>query len=302
MTTYPEVQRAKALTPAEVHQLMGQPIFIARRLQEFTDFSFLSDYLLKGSADATGTGSVLVEREGDQFLGGEPEVVAPDAEYPYINYGEVGADQIAINKRGFRHVITDEQVSRNSTDVMRKFNVLAANTIIRNFDSIGRAVIGSLTTDTITGSGWTDGKQIVRDVLRAAANREELERGISTTAVVLKPTAYAEVSAALVGANLLPRETGNPLLNGAKSFDYMGFTWVKSMYSPWTNPAVVDIENLGGVATETISSPEYARAQNGIEVSTQRTGRDGWEITVRRVGTPYVTAPKAAIQITGTGL
>ncbi len=39
----------------------------------------------------------------------------------------------------------------------------------------------------------------------------------------------------------------NPLLNGARSFSYLGLTWVKTLYSPWANPAVVDVENLGGV-------------------------------------------------------
>ena len=302
--TYPDVQRNKELSSAELHQFLRSPRLVARRLKEFTDFSFVTDYLLSGTADATGTGSLLVERDGEMFVDGEPEVVAPDAEYPHIGLKDVGADQVAIAKRGFRHVITDEKISRSPADEMRKFLVLAGNTMIRNFDSLGRAVISSLAVDTTAAGGtWNgSGKQIIKDVLTAAADREELERGIKPNAVVLKPTAYAIVTSELLGANLLPREAGNPLLSGAMSFDYMGLTWIKSLYSPWTNPAVVDTENLGGIGTEKIDSPEYSRAENGIEVKTERTGRDGWEVTVRRVATPYVTSTKAALEITGTGL
>lgn len=302
MSTYPNVERAKALTADEVHAFLKKPVYVARRLQEFTDLSFLTDYLLKGTANATGTGSVLVERDGAMFADGEPEIVAPDAEYPYAGMSEVGADQIATNKRGFRYVLTDEKIKRSPHDEMRRFLVRAANTMIRHFDSYGRAVIASLAADTITGASWTTGKQIVKDVLAAAANREELELGIVPNAVVLKPSQYAAVSSELIGANLMPRESGNPLLSGARSFEYMGLTWVKSLYSPWVNPAVVDVENLGGIATEDIGSPDYSRAEGGIEVKTERSGRDGWEITVRRIATPYVTGVKAAVQITGTGL
>lgn len=301
--TYPSPVRAKALTADEVHQFLRRPAFVARRLQEFTDLSFLTDYLLKGSTDATGTGAILVEREGSLFVDGEPEVVAPDGEYPYVGITDVGADQIPIAKRGFRWVVTDEKIKRSPNDELRKFLVRASNTMIRNFDSFGRAVIASLATDTYTGGAWTDGKRIVKDVLGAVANREELERGISGNAVVLKPTQYAAVAGELIGANLMPREAGNPLLTGARSFEYMGLTWVKSLYSPWTNPTVVDVENLGGIGTEDIGSPDYSRSDpSGIEVKSKRNDRDGYEITVRRIATPYVTGTKAAVQITGTGL
>lgn len=305
--TYPYPVRAKTLTAAEVQEFLRRPALVARRLQEFTDLSFLTDYLLKGSADATGTGAVLVEREGSLFVDGEPEVVAPDGEYPYVGAADVGADQIPVAKRGFRHVLTDEKIKRSPNDELRKFFVRASNTMIRNFDSFGRAVIASLATDTMAGGAWTDGKRIVKDVLGAVANREELERGVAATAVVLKPTQYAVVAGELIGANLMPREAGNPLLTGARSFSYMGLTWVKSLYSPWSNPTVVDVENLGGVATEDIGSPDFSRSgaagdRTGIEVKTKRNDRDGWDITIRRVATPYVTGTKAAVQITGTGL
>ena len=197
--TYPTVERAKALTADEVHAFLKKPVWVARRLQEFTDLSFLTDYLLKGTANATGTGSVLIERDGIMFVDGEPEIVAPDAEYPRVSMSEVGADQIATNKRGFSYVLTDEKISRSPHDEMRKFLVRASNTMIRHFDSYGRAVIGSLTPDTYTGGAWTDGKRIVADVLGAAANREELELGIVPNAVVLKPSAYAAVAAQLLG-------------------------------------------------------------------------------------------------------
>lgn len=304
--TFPFVERDRNLTPQEVHEFLRTPSFVARRMQEITDYTFATDLLLRGSADATGTGAVLVEEDAPIFADESPEIIAPGAEYPRVSVGEVAAALVALRKKGFDSELTDERIARSPSDELARFLNRMANSMIRDFDQLGRSVIASKVTQTFAGSAWSDAKTIVSDVLKASAQMEELELGYTADVVVLKPTQYAAVSASLINAGLLPRESGNPLLSGARSFDYMGFTWVKSMYGPFADPFLADSNNLGGIATEDIQSPGYARAENGIEVKTWRpAGRDDndtWVTRTRRVAVPYITGPKAGLKITGTTL
>ena len=306
MSTFPDVQRDRALTPAEVHQFLASPVFVARELQDIMDLSFLSDFLLRGSANATGSGAVLVEEDESLFADSASEEIAPGGEYPLVAASEVAAALVALRKRGADSELTDERIARSPRDELRRKLQRLANTIVRDFDAFTAGVVASKVTQTHTGAAWTSGSAIIDNVLMAAAKVEELELGYTPNTVVLKPTHYAKASAVLISANVLPREAGNPLLSGGNSFDYMNMTWVKSMYSPFSDPFVVDTENLGGIASENIGSPGYARTERGIEVKTWRpTGRDdndSWLLRARRVAVPYVSAPKAGIRITGHGL
>lgn len=305
MSTYPNAVEEKTLTADEVHQFLRRPALVARRLQQLTDLSFIADLLLTGKADATGTGALMVEEDGELFLDDDPEVIAPGGEYPLVTADEVGAYLIALRKKGFDSEVTDEKIARTPTDALKRILTLMANTMIRDFDRVSMAVIASKVTGTYSASGvWTDGGRIVEDILLADATEEEQERGYAYNAVVLKPTDYAKVVASLVKDGMMPREQGNPLLAGARSFDFLGKRIIKSMYSPFADPLLVDTDNLGGVGTENIGSPGYGRTDKGVEVKTWRpTGRDdndSWRLRARRVAVPYVTAPAAAVRVTGT--
>lgn len=307
-TTYPGVLRDAALTSEEVHQFLSNPVLVARRIQELTDLKFVTDFLLRGSADATGTGAVLVEEDGGITMGDgkSSEVVAPGAEYPLLTAEEAAAALIALRKRGFDSEITDEKISRSPRDELNKLLRRMVGTIVKDFDSYGQGVIASKVTQTYAGGAWSSADRIVQDVEGAKAQIEELELGYSLNAVVLKPTQYAKAASTLVNAGLLPRESGNPILAGVDSFSLFGLDWVKSIHSPTVAPFLADVENLGGVATENIGSPGYTRTDNGIEVKTWRpAGRDDNDSTrlrVRRIAVPYVTGPLAALTIQGTGL
>lgn len=305
MSTYPNPVEEKTLTADEVHRFLRSPHLVARRLQQMTDLSFIADKLLTGKATADGTGAIMVEQDGNLFLDDDPENIAPGGEYPLVTTDDVGAYLVATRKKGFDSEITDEKVARTPTDVLRKTLQRMANTMIRDFDRVALAVIASKVTGTFTASGtWTDGGRIIEDVLLADASEEEKERGYAFNAVVLKPTDYAKVVARLIKDGMMPREQGNPLLSGARSFEFLDKTVMKSIYSPFADPLLVDTTNLGGIATENIGSPGYSSAGNGIEVKTWRpSGRDdndSWLARTRRVAAPYVTGPAAAVRVTGT--
>ena len=55
--TFPDVQRDRPLTAAEVHAFLRSPSLVAHRMRELTDLSFVTDYLLRGSASATAGSS-----------------------------------------------------------------------------------------------------------------------------------------------------------------------------------------------------------------------------------------------------
>lgn len=306
MSTFPNVQRDRALTAAEVQQFLASPTAVARAIQDITNLSFVSDYLLRGSADATGTGAVLVEEDAGLYADTASEEIAPGGEYPLASGADPAAALVALRKRGVDGELADEKIARSPADSLRKELGRLANTIIRDFDAFSLGVIASKVTQTHAGAAWTSVSAIIDNVLMAVAKVEELELGYAPTSIVLRPTHYAKVTAVLAAGNALPRESGNPLLSGAPAFEYLGLTWTKSMYAPFTDPFIVDAENLGGIATENIGSPGYARTERGVEVKSWRpSGRDdndSWRLRARRVAVPYVSAPKAGIRVTGTGL
>ncbi len=307
--TYPEIRHDASLTPEEVHRLLGSQRLVARRLEQLTDKSFVTDLLLTGSADATGTGALLIESDEGLYAGESTDVeeIGPGGAYPLAQDAEVGATLVAMRKRGFDGELTDERIARSPRDELRRKLTRMANRMIKDFDTIGMATILSKVTATKAASAaWTTGAIIIQDVLTAQAQVEELEMGYRPDVVVLKPSQYAKVSSLLIAANVLPREQGNPLLSGAISFSYLGLTWVKTMYSATTDPMLVDRANLGGIGTENIKSPGYARTASGIEVKTWRpSGNDDndlWRVRTRRIALPYVTGPASGLRITGTAI
>lgn len=307
-TTYPAPLEERNLSPEDVHRFLRSPSLVARRMQQMTDLSFVTDLLLTGSADATGTGSLMVEEDGELFLDDDPEIIAPGGEYPLVTADEVGAYLIAMRKKGFDSEVTDEKIARTPTDTLRKLLSRMANTMVRDFDRVALAVIASKVTGTYTAVGpWTDGGTIVEDILLADAEQLETERGYAYNAVVLRPVDYAKVVARLIKDGMMPREQGNPLLDGgARSFEFLDKRVIRSVYSPFPEPLLVDTDNLGGIGTENIGSPGYARTPSGIEVKSWRpSGRDdndSWRVRNRRVASPYVTGAGAAVRILGTGV
>jgi hypothetical protein len=107
--------------------------------------------------------------------------------------------------------------------------------------------------------------------------------------------------ARLLTSGLLPREAANPI-NTGQFPEYLGVTWTTSSHVPFTDPFLVDTEQLGGMADEKIESPGYA-SNGGIDVKSIRDeGKEKYDVRVRRVTVPVVLEPNAGIRITGTGI
>lgn len=290
------------LTTVEVHHLMKTPTLLRRRLTDLIRNRFIADYLLAGRFQAVG-GAILYETGETIFPADAPEAVAPGAEYPrtVLTSGELAAAKTV--KWGQDTPVTDEAIARMLLDPVNRGLRKVANGMIRHVDSVALAVIASKVTQTYTTSAWSDAGAIVDGVLGAKAKAEEDndDEQFEYQTVVLKPTQFAKVAGALIKSDLLPRESQNTVLNGVIP-SYMGLTWTTSKSVPFTDPILVDRDQLGGMADENLGSPGYA-ALDGVEVKSIREEKtDSYLLRGRRVTVPVVTEPKAAIRITGTGV
>ncbi|MGO2360009.1 MAG: phage major capsid protein [Brachybacterium tyrofermentans] len=303
--TYPgaPVRVGSDLTTTEIHHLMKTPSLLRKRLGTILDHKFISDYLLAGRFTAEG-GAILYETGETIFSADDPEAIAPGGEYPrsVMTSGELATARTTKFGRGTE--VTDEAISRlliNPVDSgLRKL----ANSMIRYIDGVALGVIASKVTQSEAASAaWADAGAIVDTVLAVKAKAEEthVEENFDYSTVVLKPTQFAKVAAALIKSDLVPRESQNFALSGVIP-SYLGLTWVTSNHVPFSDPILVDRDQLGGMADEKIQSPGYV-GYDGLEVRSDReNSADKYVIQARRITVPVVLEPNAGIRITGTGV
>lgn len=303
--TYPSapVTVGDDLTTLQVHQLMKTPSLLVKRLADITNERFIADYLLTGRFEAVG-GAILYETGEEIYPADSPEAVSPGAEYPLtaMTTGELATAR--TTKWGQDALVTDEAISRLNLNPVDRALAKIANGMIRHVDGVSLGVIASKTTQEFNSSAeWVDGAAIIDTVLDAQAKFEEANTDLSFSysTIVLTPTQFAKVAAALIKSDFVPRESQNFALTGVIP-DYMGFTWVTSKHVPVTDPIMVDREQLGGIATERIQSPGYS-SDSGLEVkSIRQEDTDAYRVRARRVIVPVVLEPRAGVKITGTGL
>lgn len=291
------------LTTTEIHHLMKTPSLLRKRLATILDHKFIADYLLAGRFTAEG-GAILYETGEEIFPADSPEAIAPGGEYPktVMTTGELASAK--TRKTGLASDVTDEAISRLLINPVDRGLRKIANGMIRDIDGTALGVIASKVAQTFAASAqWTSGEAIVDTVLSAKAKAEEdhIEESFDYSVVALKPTQFAKVAASLIKSDLVPRESGNFVLSGVIP-DYLGLTWVTSQHVPFSDPILVDRDQLGGMADEKITSPGYV-GYDGLEVkSIRKDERDMYTVQARRITVPVVLEPNAGIRITGTGV
>lgn len=301
--TYPVARPSGNLTTEQIHALLSNPRLIARRVAQLTDQRFISDYLLAGRYTAEA-GGVFYESGEEIFPADSSESVGPNGEYPktVLTAGELVAAK--TDKRGIETVITDERIKQlGQTTVTRGLTKLV-NGVIRDVDSIAMGVIASKVTDTFASAAdWSTVAGVVSALAAAKANREDLALGLDLDTVALSGAQWAKVMGLFASAGVLPRENGNPLVNGNFPQNLLGYTWVTSPHIVGSDPMLVDREQLGGMADEDLGSPDYSRSGDfNVETYSKRTDTDSYTVRARRVTVPVVVEPHAGLRITGTGL
>jgi hypothetical protein len=302
--TYPVARPTGTLTTAQIHLLLSNPRLVAKRVAQLTDQRFISDYLLSGRYEARG-GGVFYETGEQIFAADSAEAIESLGEYPLtvLTRGELAAAK--TSKIGLGTEIADEAISRLGQNTVDRALTRLANQVIKDVDSIAMAIIASKVTSTVASSAWTTVAAVVSALLAAQANREDLALGIRPDVVALTGAQWAKVMGLFASAGVLPREDGNPLVNGQYPQNLLGFTWVTSPWLVGSDPLLVDREQLGGMADEDLGSPDYTRAGTfNVETHIERItpARDGYRAHARRVTVPVVIESQAGIKITGTGL
>lgn len=301
--TYPVARPTGTLTTAQIHLLLRNPNLVAKRAAKIADSKFIADYLLSQRLRAEG-GGIFYETGEEIFTADAPEAVEPGGSYPktVLTSGEIAAAE--TDKRGLGSDITDEKISREGFGYVRKGLVRLTNGVIRDTDSRAMAVIASKVTSTTAASAsWTTAGKMLETLATVSGDRAD-GTGIDLSTLVLKPSKFAKAVGILVDAGAFPREKGNLVVDGNLPFDLLGYTWATSPRYTSDNPMFIDREQLGGMADEDISSPEFRRFEGSlVEASSERVaGNDKYELRVRRVTVPVVLEPLAGVTITGTGL
>jgi hypothetical protein len=310
-------------TTEQISYFLKSPNLIRRRLQDLTAQHFISDFLLPAHFEADG-GAILYETGETLFPADSPEAVAAGSEYKLISMtrGQIAAAKTV--KWGFDTRVTDEMISRDNFQPVERALVKLANGMVKQVDSVALGVIASKATTTFAApANWSgnaasgnvagptiDAGAIIDSVLQAKATSQQnfIQYGTyDYDTAIVTPLQFAKIAASFLKANTLPREAGNPIVNSGVLLNYLGLNWVTSLYTPSTNPILVDTSQLGGMADENIQSPGYSTTNSngapGVQAKSIRDDeRDQWRLRARRVTVPIVTDYRAAITITGTGL
>lgn len=307
MYTYPFPVQEGTLSAADVHRLLSNDALIAKRIGQLSSQRFIADQLLVGRFEAVN-GGVAYPNGDPIFADRDPEAVAPAGEYPVTPVSVDSWEVAKVKKWGEDGLVTDEAITNLGQQPLDKTLKAIVNSIVRVVDSVAMGVIGSRVTAEYDSSSlaWTTGEALVESLLTAKAiGDSQGDGGYSMDTVALTPLQYAKVAAYLTTSGILPREGGNPIVNGSAvngSISALGLTFLQSPHV--VTPMLVDREALGGMADQKLHAPGYSRVDGvGIEAKVIREEKtDAYRPRARRVTVPVVTDPYAAIKITGTGI
>lgn len=301
MKTYPytpsQLGSASAL---ELLAFIKSPTMLARRLGEILQAQqFIGNFLLAGRYTVQGGAIAVPTNEQIRTVRGA-ETVAPGAEYKLTPMGQEQYELYTASKEGLATEVTDEEVGRSLRQPIDDAMVFLQTELVFDANDTALGVIASSVTQTLAAGGaWTNGKQILKDALRVQAATRKLKLGYALDTVILPADQYAEVIPELL--DVLPDNDDT-----ARTGDFptiSGLTWISADDDDWTDPMFVDRRRLGGIARESIPSPEYRPVGNdtGVEVATFREKSDKTRLQARNPHVPIVTNPLAGFYLTGTG-
>jgi hypothetical protein len=269
------------------------------------DQKFIADYLLTGRFTASG-GGIFYENGESIFATDNPEAVEPPVASTRDDPPSGNLTAAKTTKWGLDTLITDEAIARLGINPVDRGLQRLANQTIKYIDTVAWGVIASKVTDTIAATGaWAASvPNVVQTLLNVQADRQNLALGLNLDTVALSAVQYAKVIGLFMTANVLPREAGNPLIEGNAAGQparlHLGHVAGHQRIEPLgvrPEPA----RRHGGRGSRL---PGYVRSNGvGIEVKTIREDHnDRYRVRARRVTVPVVIEPHAGIAITGTGL
>jgi hypothetical protein len=284
-----------------ISRFLATPTLVARRLRTVMEQRFIGDVLLSARVPVSGGGVIYQQNEGI-FSDRPIEAVSPGGEYPITPISTGPANTARVVKWGQDTMITDEAIRRLNFAPVDRALLKMSNTLVKQVDSVCLSLIGSAVTQTQAATAaWSDGTnaRILRDVLKAQATITALNQGYTPDTLVVDDQTYAYVASDPTVINAARREDpSNPIYTGA--FPVIGGLRVLPTPNlPAAGAWVIDSTMLGGLADEALGGG-YAMVGSGVETKSIRDDEeDQWRLRVRRVFTPWVMEPNAAVKITG---
>lgn len=302
--TYPPSAPTISGDNVTISRFLNNPTLIARRLRELLDQRYISDALLTGRFNATGSGTIEYETGESIFSGEDPRAVAPGAEYPIVNPATGPASMVKTTNWGQDALITDVSIARRNMDPVNRAMLKLVNQNVKFVDSVALSAINTAVTQSTNAAvDWSTATaaNILKDVGLAKANIIALNQGYDPNIVVVDDVNWINAMIAFVAAGYVPRETpsNNPAITGEFPV-ILGLRWLASPNVPTANTALVlDSTQLGGMADEDLGGPGYVSAGGvGVQAKTMREDEtDQWRIRCRRVTVPVVLEPASAWKI-----
>lgn len=307
MATYPLTpSQYAAATTTQALAFIKSPTLLARRLAEIMSAQeFIGYSLLTGRFTVEG-GAIAVPKNEVIRADRPAETVNAGAEYKLTPLSAEEYDLYQAAKDGLATEVTDESVGREKQQAIENALRFLKTELLFRANAIALAAIASKVTDTVASpAAWTTGKEIVKGVLKARADRRKLKLGFEVDTVVLTEDQYALAAPELY--DMLP--DNDPSIISGSFPNFLGLTWMSTADANFANPLLLDRLRLGGIAREVIPSPEYARVvpingiDTGVEIASIREpNADKTRLQARNAHVPVVVNPKAGVFITGTGM
>lgn len=300
--TYPAPAPTLSGDTITVNKYLSSPTLVSRRINEIALNRYIGDVLLSARVDVEG-GAIQYETRGLAQTNRPIESVTPGGEYPLALVGDQVASIAKVDKRGQDTIVTDEEIRRSKVNSVERAMQALVNSNIVDFDGICLSLIASVVTATHgAATAWdsASGATILRDIMLAKAKVTGLNMGYSPNTLVVSDEVFALVASdeKLIGS--MARETAS---NAVYTGNFPVVAGLRLLPTPnlpsGTEALLVDTNLLGGIGYENLGGG-YTRGQANVETKSMREDEnDQWRLRARRVATPYVTDPGAAIEITG---
>jgi hypothetical protein len=296
-----------------ISSFLKEPTFIARRMREISDKTFVGDKILGGRATSE-SGMVAYGQTEGIYADGSPETIEPGGEFPMTTIPLVANILEAIKKVGLATEITLESVQRLRWDPVDRALRKLRNRQIQAFDLVVMAKIAATfgSIPTVTGSDWgtaTDATP-VRHVLQAIAEIRDKQEGYEPNTLLLNHDKFVEWVGNEAILRMLARFAGGDgsftveenriILPGAN---------LQILSQPTgtavTDPLVFDSMAFGSIVRGADDDP----ADDGVRVETRyytsaevspASQSEVWRLSTKRERLPIIQEPEAAIRITGT--
>lgn len=275
-----------------VSMFLNSPPRVQRAIEALANERFIADVIFGTGPRAEG-GAVVHDQvtESNLYTTDDVEEISPGADFPLLTSTEPAPIVAVARKYGGEIFLTDEQVRRNSRNVLTRETTKLRNTIIRKVDRVAIAALNAapIQTDTASADWSTAGTDIIADLAVAQNMISSLDMGYIADTVLINPAQELDL---LVDADIreaLPRERDNSIIRTGNLGRLLGMDFVVSNQVPAGTFYVLQRKIVGGISDEVAL---YARP-----IPDER--RERVYIHGARVVVPYVTDPKACVKVTG---